>query len=486
MIQKNRKSRIKDETLKAFILSALFLSLFFFNLNFISAEEFGYTYLEPGENLNQVTYLNYTEVNVNNSNFWAGYTPTTYYTYIKGLLDTAYDLVYCKLTGCTMTGNLITSGNITADTYFGDGSELTGIESEYNQTKKVCKEGCKYSTIQSAMDSITDASATNVYTVLLYPGIYNENVIQTSYVNLKGVGLRGNSIINISSGVGYNIVGQGSIDSITIQSVSQTDNSVVLYNQSSGKHHIKNCKLKFESSDNGRSGKWFGVNGGELTVTGNELDYDVDGNAGGLVLQNPIMVTNGELNLLDNEITMELEDTDDWLVLINSVATASTETHISNNIIEIEATNVGFNGLMTAWYEHGIGGEKFLQNNHVHLTGQAGGSSICVGAFFDSSDNDATLNGNSNWIDVAGCNINTGVTMNAGDTLVSSFDRVNAVTPISGAGNFNYVQSPSDGNFAVSGNITTADNSYSKLGNLWICNYTLTSNLTKSIEEGLC
>jgi len=126
MIQKNRKSRIKDETLKAFILSALFLSLFFFNLNFISAEEFGYTYLEPGENLNQVTYLNYTEVNVNNSNFWAGYTPTTYYTYIKGLLDTAYDLVYCKLTGCTMTGNLITSGNITADTYFGDGSELTG------------------------------------------------------------------------------------------------------------------------------------------------------------------------------------------------------------------------------------------------------------------------------------------------------------------------------------------------------------------------
>jgi len=505
---------------------------------------------------------------VNDTTFWQGYTPTTYYDSIKLL----FDATYCLLVGCTMQGDIdmndnqildagniisnenitadtyfgdwnggnvdgninilrsdnpsltlvlsyiggiarigtdgndnfrfITNGidrvkieedgdmivtnNITADTYFGDGSELTGIESEYNQTKKVCKEGCKYSTIQSAMDSITDASATNVYTVLLYPGIYNENVIQTSYVNLKGVGLRGNSIINISSGVGYNIVGQGSIDSITIQSVSQTDNSVVLYNQSSGKHHIKNCKLKFESSDNGRSGKWFGVNGGELTVTGNELDYDVDGNAGGLVLQNPIMVTNGELNLLDNEITMELEDTDDWLVLINSVATASTETHISNNIIEIEATNVGFNGLMTAWYEHGIGGEKFLQNNHVHLTGQAGGSSICVGAFFDSSDNDATLNGNSNWIDVAGCNTNTGVTMNAGDTLVSSFDRVNAVTPISGAGNFNYVQSPSDGNFAVSGNITTADNSYSKLGNLWICNYTLTSNLTKSIEEGLC
>jgi len=104
-----------------------------------------------------------------------------------------------------------------------------------------------------------------------------------------------------------------------------------------------------------------GVNGGELTVTGNELDYDVDGNAGGLVLQNPIMVTNGELNLLDNEITMELEDTDDWLVLINSVATASTETHISNTLLRFEATNVGFNGLMTAWYvTWEFGGEKFF------------------------------------------------------------------------------------------------------------------------------
>ena len=27
---------------------------------------------------------------------------------------------------------------------------------------------------------------------------------------------------------------------------------------------------------------------------------------------------------------------------------------------------------------------------------------------------------------------------------------------------------------------------YTKMGNLWICDYTLTSNITKSIEEGLC
>lgn len=101
------KRRIKGETLKALSLSALFIFLFFFNLNFISAEEFGYNYLEPGKNLNKETFINYTEVNVNNSNFWEGYSVATLYTYYKGLFDS----VYCKLTGCTMQGDIDMDGN---------------------------------------------------------------------------------------------------------------------------------------------------------------------------------------------------------------------------------------------------------------------------------------------------------------------------------------------------------------------------------------
>jgi len=104
MIKNNKKSRIKGETVKALSLSALFLVLFFFNLNFISSEEFGYNYLEPGENLNAKTILNYTNVNVNNSNFWGGYSPTTYITDVLNNL-------YCKLFGCTMEGDIDMNGN---------------------------------------------------------------------------------------------------------------------------------------------------------------------------------------------------------------------------------------------------------------------------------------------------------------------------------------------------------------------------------------
>jgi hypothetical protein len=34
---------------------------------------------------------------------------------------------YCKLIGCSMTGNLTTTGNVTADYFFGNGQYLTGI-----------------------------------------------------------------------------------------------------------------------------------------------------------------------------------------------------------------------------------------------------------------------------------------------------------------------------------------------------------------------
>jgi len=66
---------------------------------------------------------------VNDTTYWQGWTPTTYYDSIKLL----FDATYCLLVGCTMqgdidmndnqildAGNIISNENITADTYFGD------------------------------------------------------------------------------------------------------------------------------------------------------------------------------------------------------------------------------------------------------------------------------------------------------------------------------------------------------------------------------
>jgi len=71
-------------------------------------------------------------VSANSSNYWDGLdtfnsTQMENNGGILNILEGWLNGLFCKLTGCSMTGNLITTGNITADTYFGDGSQLTGI-----------------------------------------------------------------------------------------------------------------------------------------------------------------------------------------------------------------------------------------------------------------------------------------------------------------------------------------------------------------------
>ena len=67
--------------------------------------------------------------------------------------------------------------------------------------KDVCTSGCTYSSVQSAIDSITDSSASNVYTVFIDSGVLSpDNSITTngkSYINFEGRGL-GVSVLQAS------------------------------------------------------------------------------------------------------------------------------------------------------------------------------------------------------------------------------------------------------------------------------------------------
>jgi len=82
-------------------------------------------------NVDIETPINYSLIpTVNNSQYFDGYSISTLYTYYKSLFDD----VYCELTGCTMTGDIDMDGNditnagdITADNFIGDGSQLTDV-----------------------------------------------------------------------------------------------------------------------------------------------------------------------------------------------------------------------------------------------------------------------------------------------------------------------------------------------------------------------
>jgi len=82
-------------SLKTFLL----LFILFFSISLSSATSFGYNYLD-----NQVTNMSGANfsVNVNNTEHLQGRDTNQLYLYFKSL----YDTVYCKLTGCTMTGSI--------------------------------------------------------------------------------------------------------------------------------------------------------------------------------------------------------------------------------------------------------------------------------------------------------------------------------------------------------------------------------------------
>jgi len=72
-----------------------------FSLIFLSQLSFSLGLPDDSGNIIDFIYeipINYSEVNVNNSYYWQGYTPITYKTFLEGF--------YCLLTGCTMQGDI--------------------------------------------------------------------------------------------------------------------------------------------------------------------------------------------------------------------------------------------------------------------------------------------------------------------------------------------------------------------------------------------
>ncbi|EFO81371.1 hypothetical protein OSCT_0770 [Oscillochloris trichoides DG-6] len=86
------------------------------------------------------------------------------------------------------------------------GTTFRAQGSPYAQVIIVAQSGGDFTSIQAALDSITDASASKPYLVYVAPGVYTEQVTMKAYVTIEGAGQRatiirgtGGGLLNASS-----------------------------------------------------------------------------------------------------------------------------------------------------------------------------------------------------------------------------------------------------------------------------------------------
>jgi hypothetical protein len=86
---------------------------------------------------------------------------------------------------------------VDADTV--DGLHASELGTHYQNVVVVAKSGGDFTSVQAAIDSITDAAADNAYLVWVAPGVYEEQVTMKPYVHLQGAGQEATIITSSAS-----------------------------------------------------------------------------------------------------------------------------------------------------------------------------------------------------------------------------------------------------------------------------------------------
>jgi len=119
-------------------------------------------------------------------------------TYTAGtglsLAGTQFSVTGAPWSGLTGVPSGFADGTDNNTTYTaGDGLVLAGTQfsgkgTSYQNVVIVAQSGGDFTTITAALDSITDASASNPYLIYVAPGVYIERVTMKQYVDIEGAG----------------------------------------------------------------------------------------------------------------------------------------------------------------------------------------------------------------------------------------------------------------------------------------------------------
>lgn len=357
---------------------------------------------------------------------------------------------------------------------------LDDFSISFNQTRTVCKEGsCDYNTIQAAINSITDASSSRRYVVLVYPGVYTETVVGKDWVSLKGMGTFEEAEIKGSTGPLYAFPDNGGgVQNFKFTLTPTTNNQEVIdipASRTQDRAAIINNKINVTFSTLNIRAIVFDINGGNIRYENNIIVYNATGSSTINARTHTIFDADGvtTVDVINNKIDIDFSDVNDNVNVYDDGTVTGADTHIIENIIYVTSNNATFGGIVRAINYVGTIEDLYLISNHIELTSSGTGTSQAFRT--NSAGGGATIKSIGNNIQVLNFTNNYWASVAAGDNITSHFDTIEADGGWIGAGGMDYVSSFEPGYLSLTGNLTVKNISadFGNFTDLYVSNSTL-------------
>lgn len=327
------------------------------------------------------------------------------------------------------------------------GSGAPNMSAPYEQTLVVSKSGPEFTTIQGAIDSITDATSDKRYAILVKPGDYSENVTLKDYVDLVGRG-RTNTRITGTSGTVLTFPANKATVSdmgIYVDYGTLTADSTAVASAGADSALLR-CSIEVTKSGGDFTMKTISVTGGEFRMIDCYHYHSITGATTGSALIQSALYQSGAVTLFllhNNELVMTSNDTNDTLAGFETLTGSVGSYLIQDNIFTI--TGVGAGASAGALYLHGTATGATLARN----TFTVAAPTTAWGFYIDSEAGGATVYSDHNEIEITSAGNAYEAQVAAGDIWNSTFDRITAADGKTGAGTVNLVSSTAVGSLSL-------------------------------------
>jgi len=333
-----------------------------------------------------------------------------------------------------------------ASEFYGFSSNATSLyapSGDYENIVTVAKSGAHFTSIQDAIDSITDNSSSKPYSIMIYPGVYTEDIKMEDWVSLDGEGKRSDIIISGTLYFASDAGNKSAIRDLTIAYNTSTDNTHLI-SASGGRHSVDNCRLILSNSENGHIGSLGRFSGTTFRMRRCWSKYDFDGTAAG-TNSHWIFDFLGTTtwSMWDNEFQIEISDAGDTAALVNEATTFTVESYFDHNTVDMDMKSASYNGTCGILYLHGAGTDKHVNYNHLHLTSAGNGTSYAV--YMDTAGNNGEVHCLANDMHIEDFANNYGFNVASGDEITSHFDGMaEGMSDGTGAGTLKMVHAHDD------------------------------------------